>query len=147
MLLERLAAQTGLVKEYTEYKLKSALEKANNSAQAQVSNENITASQKPNNDAVVTNIKDSAFQQKLYKNISDYYAGNGNRSKETSYELASKDQNNASVLNSQNPEAGGKYAGYRTAGFTYSSKARFVSGIDSAVQLSESLKKIYKISK
>lgn len=145
MLLERLAAQSGLVKEYTEYKLKSALEKANNSAQAQVSYKNISASQKPNNDAVVANIKDSAFQQKLYKNISDYYAGNGNRSKDTSYELEDKDQNNASLLNTQNPVSGGLYSGYRTAGFSYSSKARFISGIDLAVQLSESLKKIYKV--
>ena len=36
-----LAAQNSLVKQYTEYKLKSALEKANNYARAQVSYKNV----------------------------------------------------------------------------------------------------------
>lgn len=145
MSLEDLAAQFGSYREITNYKLKTQSEIKNNSIPEDGNNPSSRGTPPNNDGAVVNHIQDSGFNQKLYKHISDYYAGEGQISKDVNFKLAEKDSKIAGDLNQYNPTAGALYAGYRTANFNYNSKARFISGIDSSAKLSNDLRKIYNL--
>lgn len=132
MELESLAAQFSLYREISDSQIKK-------------SDGGLSSSATPssNEDAIVSHIADSSFSQKLYKHLSDYYSGQGNLSKDTNRQLAKKDNNIANQLNQDDPSASALYSGYRTAGFAYSSKARFITGLDSTVKLASDIKRIY----
>lgn len=146
MSLEDLAAQFGSYREITNYKLKTQANKKNLSGTEEGVNTPHSEINKANNDgAVVNQIKESAFNQKLYKHISDYYAGAGQISRNVNSKLAEKDHAIAGNLNQSAPATGAMYSGYRTASFSYNSQARFISGIDSATKIANDIRKIFKV--
>ncbi len=146
MSLEELAAQFGSYREITNYNLKRQVGNSTPTVSEGASEVDRPESSKPNNDgAVVNHIADSGFNQKLYKHISDHYAGDGQVSKDVNFKLAAKDVSIAGNLNQYNPSAGALYAGYRTASFSYNSQARFISGIDSSTKLSDDIRRIFKV--
>ena len=134
MGLESLATQFNLAREIESYKLKSSLSEVGGSTEVASTS---------NSDAVISHVEDSAFSQKLYKHINDHYKGEGQISRDVNRQLAQKDSDISNALNSQDPKASLQYSAYSTAGFSYSSRARFISGIDSTVKLSSGLRKIY----
>lgn len=138
MDLESLASKFSLYKEISDYNLSQSGPVANGVQPTQ--NDPQTAV----SDAAVVEIKDSAFDQKLYKHINDYYTGKGNLSKSTASELVKKDHSVATDLTQLDPVASAKYMSYRTAAFSYGSQARFVTGVESATKATAELKKAYK---
>ena len=139
MDFESLASKFSLYRQISSYeqKTKGSLPKPLSAAES-IQNQNVDKSE-----AVISNIGDNGFQTRLYKHISDYYAGEGQLSKDTNREIAQKDNNVSNNLNIEDPKAGSQYSGYRTAGFGYSTKARFISGVESSTKLSTSIRKIY----
>lgn len=136
MELEGLATKFSLYKELSKIELQLSKDPVSNNS----SNDKAPKNQE---DAVVSNVNQVQFNQKLYKHISDYYSGKGNLSSGTNRELVKKDQKVSSLLISEDPKSSKLYSGYRTAAFTYGTEARFVSNLESSLKSVSKLKKIY----
>ncbi len=135
MELEGLAAQYSLYKEIAKSKLQSS--------EASPSNKELQNAQVSPEESSIVSIGQSSFNQKLFKHISDHYAGRGNLSQDVNRTLGKKDRNVSQTLVSEDPRANAMYSAYRTAALSYGTEARFVSNMESSVKTASQLRKIY----
>jgi hypothetical protein len=142
MDFESLASKFSLYREISSYEQKKISSDTNSSSKTDITPKETPNSE--NSDATVSRLGDGGFSSRLYKHISDYYAGEGRLSKDTNREIVKKDNNASNILNIEDPKSGGQYSAYKTAGFAYGTKARFISGVESSAKLSTNIRKIYK---
>jgi len=86
-----------------------------------------------------------AYLSKLEKHLSDYRSGNGNLASEAPEVIHQQMYASSSFLASSNPKASRSLTGYLTA-LPYTQRARFINGVDSAVQMVGAIEGLYKIA-
>ena len=86
----------------------------------------------------------NAFRAKLEKHLHDHIKGEGYMSSPMYSVVQGIDEQNATALTNMNPPAAAKYEGYMTAGLSYTKKARFITGVQSAVSTEAQLKGLFK---
>ena len=75
----------------------------------------------------------NSYLSDLEKHLSDYRAGKGNIYSRVPQEISRQTDAASTSLNLNNPKTSSKFAGYLTA-LTYTERARFVNGVESATE-------------
>ena len=86
-----------------------------------------------------------AYLEKLEKHLSDYRSGHGNLPSEAPQEISRQIYASSSFLASTDPKASRAFSGYLTA-FSYTQRARFVNGVNSAAEAVETINSLHKVA-
>ena len=91
-----------------------------------------------NRSSLLPSISRTKYIGELEKHLSDYRSGNGNLPSNAPQEISRQLYSASSALSSFDPKASQQLAGYLT-GLTYSQRARFINGVESATEASKQI--------